>query len=46
MEYVKLGNSDILSSHIVYGCMGIVGDNSYESRKKNKQAVRKVWRVA
>jgi len=40
MEVIKLGTSDILSSRIVYGCMRIVGDNSIESRKKGKQAIR------
>jgi predicted oxidoreductase len=40
MEFVKLGKSDILSSRIVYGCMRIVGDNSVDSRRKGKQAIR------
>jgi len=40
MESIKLGKSDIISSRIVYGCMRIVGDNSIDSRKKGKQAVR------
>lgn len=41
MKYVKLGNSNISSSRLVYGCMRIVGDNSREDRKKGKQAIRK-----
>ena len=40
MESLKLGKSNIISSRIVYGCMRIVGDNSVESRKKGKQAIR------
>ena len=40
MESLKLGSSNLLSSRIVYGCMRIVGDNSIDSRKKGKQAIR------
>jgi len=40
MDSIKLGKSDIISSRIVYGCLRIVGDNSIDSRKKGKQAVR------
>jgi predicted oxidoreductase len=40
MESIKLGISNILSSRIVYGCMRVVGDNSTNSRKKGKQAIR------
>ena len=41
MKYVKLGNSNISSSRLVYGCMRIAGDNSHEGHKKGKQAIRK-----
>ena len=41
MEYVNLGNGNISSSRLIYGCMRIAGDNSYESRKKGKRAIRK-----
>lgn len=40
MERLKLGKSDVVSSRIAYGCMRIVGDNSDESRRKGKEAVR------
>jgi len=40
MESIKLGKSNIVSSRIVYGCMRISGDNSIDSRKKGKQAIR------
>ena len=40
MESLNLGKSDILSSRIVYGCMRIVGDNSDDSRKRGKEAIR------
>lgn len=40
METIKLGKSNILSSRIVYGCMRIIGNNSSDSRKNGKDAVR------
>lgn len=40
MESVKIGESSLLSSRLVYGCMRIVGDNSDTAREKGKEAVR------
>ncbi|MBN2802319.1 MAG: aldo/keto reductase [Deltaproteobacteria bacterium] len=41
MEKIKLGNSNLQSSRLVYGCMRISGDNSLENRKKGKAAIYK-----
>ena len=43
MESLKIGKSDLKSSRLVYGCMRIVGDNSDESRRKGKEAVRTAY---
>jgi predicted oxidoreductase len=40
MKTTVLGNSNLESSRLVYGCMRITGDNSPESRKRGKQAIR------
>jgi predicted oxidoreductase len=40
MESLQIGKSDLKSSRLVYGCMRIVGDNSYENRRRGKEAVR------
>lgn len=39
METIRLGQSDIRSSRLAYGCMRIVGDNSHADREKGKRAV-------
>lgn len=40
MKTIVLGNSDLVSSRLVYGCMRISGDNSPADRKKGKKAIR------
>ncbi|HDP67402.1 MAG TPA: aldo/keto reductase [Candidatus Marinimicrobia bacterium] len=40
MESQSVGNSELRSSRLVYGCMRIVGDYSAEARQKGKQALR------
>lgn len=40
MENIVIGNSGLLSSRLVYGCMRISGDNSPADREKGKQAIR------
>ncbi len=35
-----LGNSELESSRLVYGCMRICGDNSPSNRRKGKEAIR------
>jgi len=39
MQSIRIENSSITSSRLVYGCMRIVGNNSSESRSRGKQAV-------
>jgi predicted oxidoreductase len=40
MKTIVLGNSELVSSRLVYGCMRISGDNSPADREKGKQAIR------
>ena len=40
MKTIVLGNSELVSSRLVYGCMRISGDNSPAGREKGKQAIR------
>ena len=40
MKSIVLGNSNLVSSRLVYGCMRICGDNSPEDREKGRQAIR------
>lgn len=40
METTVLGNSGLVSSRLVYGCMRISGENSPVDREKGKQAIR------
>jgi len=40
MKTTTLGNSNLLSSRLVYGCMRISGDNSPADREKGKEAIR------
>ena len=40
MQSMKIGNSDLVSSRLVYGCMRIAGDNSLADREKGKAAIR------
>lgn len=40
MESIVLGNSDLVSSRLVYGCMRISGDNSRADRDAGKAAIR------
>ncbi len=40
MKSVVLGNSEIASSRLVYGCMRIIGDNSRGDRETGKAAIR------
>jgi len=40
MESIQLGNSNIVSSRLVYGCMRIFGEGTIEDRQKGKQAIR------
>lgn len=40
MKTIGLGNSELVSSRLVYGCMRISGDNSPADRDKGKQAIR------
>jgi len=40
MRTIFLGNSDLESSRLVYGCMRISGHNSPEDRSKGKAAIR------
>ena len=40
MKTITLGNSELVSSRLVYGCMRISGDNSPADREKGKQAIR------
>lgn len=40
MKTIVLGNSRLVSSRLVYGCMRISGDNSSADREKGKQAIR------
>jgi predicted oxidoreductase len=39
MQTITLGNSDLESSRLVYGCMRIAGDGSKDDREKGKRAV-------
>lgn len=39
MESIRLGQSDIRSSRLAYGCMRIAGDNSHADREAGKRAV-------
>ncbi|MBD5779744.1 aldo/keto reductase [Pelagicoccus sp. NFK12] len=39
MKTVKLGNSSLHSTPLVYGCMRISGDNSSDARKRGKEAI-------
>ena len=40
MKSITLGNSKLVSSRLVYGCMRIVGDNTPEDREKGRNAIR------
>ena len=40
MKTTILGNSELVSSRLVYGCMRISGDNSSADREKGKAAIR------
>ena len=40
MKKNLLGQSELESSRLVYGCMRITGDNSTEDREKGKRAIR------
>jgi predicted oxidoreductase len=40
MKTIVLGNSELVSSRLMYGCMRISGDNSPADREKGKQAIR------
>jgi len=40
MKTIKLGNSGLVSSRLLYGCMRIIGDNTAADREKGKEAIR------
>lgn len=40
MKTIVLGNSQLESSRLVYGCMRISGDNTSADREKGKVAIR------
>ncbi len=40
MEKIKLKQSSLHSSRLIYGCMRLTGDNSTQDREKGKQAIR------
>lgn len=40
MESIRLGNSELTSSRLAYGCMRIAGDGSSSDRMRGKRAVR------
>lgn len=40
MQSTYIGNSELTSSRLVYGCMRISGDNSSAGREKGKAAIR------
>ena len=40
MKTIAIGNSELVSSRLVYGCMRISGDHSPADRDKGKQAIR------
>jgi len=40
MEYVRLGNSSVESSRLVYGCMRLSGDGSRSDLVKGRNAIR------
>ena len=40
MKTTVLGNSNLESSRLVYGCMRITGDNSASARERGKRAIR------
>ena len=39
MQTIRIGNSDLETSRLAYGCMRIAGDGSREDREKGKRAV-------
>ena len=39
MKTIRIGNSELVSSRLAYGCMRIAGDGSREDRDKGKRAV-------
>ena len=41
MKYMNLGQTDLNSSRLIYGCMRISGDNTESDRKKGSVAIRK-----
>ena len=45
MQYVTLGNTEIESSRLVYGCMRIAGDGSRDDAERGKEAVRAAVRA-
>lgn len=40
MEFLKVGESEIVSSRLVYGCMRIFGDGSVSDQQKGKIAIQ------
>ena len=40
MLSVAIGDSDLVSSRLIYGCMRVAGDNSPADREKGKAAIR------
>ena len=40
MDFLNIGNSGLVTSRFVYGCMRIVGDHSVDHREKGKEALR------
>ena len=40
MKSIALGNSELVSSRLVYGCMRICGDQSNADLEKGKEAIR------
>ena len=40
MQSFRIGNSELESSRLVYGCMRLTGDGSIDDREKGKRAVR------
>ena len=40
MQSIAIGNSELVSSRLIYGCMRVAGDHSPADRQKGKAAVR------
>lgn len=43
MEKVTIGKSSLESTRLVYGCMRIAGDNSFEGRRRGRQALKAAY---